>query len=185
MTAWEAGLHFILGWEGGWVDNPLDKGGETFRGIARKDWPKWEGWAVIDAMKASPDFPGSVNFDEGLERLVAEFYRVNFWEKIHGDELPPAAAVALLDCAVNSGVNQGVRLFQASLGLLSDGIVGSVTVKAAHDAGEDALVEFMARRGAFLMDIMAGDPTQKVWALNWARRVFRLGHMLLVEKIGG
>ena len=37
--------------EGGWVNDPNDIGGETYRGISRKFNPKWNGWSVIDEMK--------------------------------------------------------------------------------------------------------------------------------------
>lgn len=37
--------------EGGYVNNPLDQGGETYRGIARNFYPNWAGWAYIDMIK--------------------------------------------------------------------------------------------------------------------------------------
>ena len=27
---------------------PEDRGGETYRGIARRAWPKWAGWKIVD-----------------------------------------------------------------------------------------------------------------------------------------
>lgn len=34
--------------EGGYVNDPDDKGGETYKGIARKFNPDWKGWKIID-----------------------------------------------------------------------------------------------------------------------------------------
>ncbi len=37
--------------EGGYANNPNDKGGETYRGIGRKANPNWKGWGFIDQVK--------------------------------------------------------------------------------------------------------------------------------------
>ena len=34
--------------EGGYANNSADTGGETYAGIARNYWPKWQGWKYID-----------------------------------------------------------------------------------------------------------------------------------------
>jgi len=39
--------------EGGYVNDPVDKGGETYAGIARNIFGSWEGWSIIDAKKIS------------------------------------------------------------------------------------------------------------------------------------
>lgn len=38
--------------EGGYANDPNDLGRETYRGIARAFHPNWEGWAIIDFIKA-------------------------------------------------------------------------------------------------------------------------------------
>ena len=37
--------------EGGYVNDPDDKGGETYKGISRKANPNWAGWISIDQIK--------------------------------------------------------------------------------------------------------------------------------------
>ncbi len=88
-------------------------------------------------------------------------------------------AAAVFDMAVNSGVGTAARLMQVALNVPVDGNVGPVTVKAAHDAGEAGVVEFMARRAKFLHEIMDRDPGQTVWAMNWFRRLFKLANVVL------
>ena len=39
-----------MGHEGGYVDDPADKGGETYKGIARRYNPGWGGWKQIDPL---------------------------------------------------------------------------------------------------------------------------------------
>ncbi len=44
-------LKHTLEFEGGYANDPADRGGETFRGISRKNWPRWSGWDLIDQVK--------------------------------------------------------------------------------------------------------------------------------------
>jgi lysozyme family protein len=179
MNAADVALGFTLGYEGEWVNDPNDRGGETYRGISRVHWPKWAGWAIIDAEKKKDAFPARLVGMSELSELVLDFYRVNFWGPIHGEELPPKMAVALFDFAVNSCPVTAVRMMQIVLRVFVDGDVGPKTVKAAHDAGEGAVIELMARRAKFLHEVMDNDPSQQAWCLNWFRRLFRLANIVL------
>ncbi|MDR1308836.1 MAG: hypothetical protein LBL95_02880 [Deltaproteobacteria bacterium] len=71
--------------EGGYVNDPQDKGGETFRGISRKAHPDWEGWPLIDAAKELVgDTPRAIDRhfenDQEMAAMVSRFYRVNYWQ---------------------------------------------------------------------------------------------------------
>ena len=41
----------LAGFEGGWCNVQGDSGGETYAGIARRYWPDWPGWKLIDGEK--------------------------------------------------------------------------------------------------------------------------------------
>jgi len=175
-----------LGQEGGYANNPADKGGETFRGISRRFHGDWPGWARVDQLKTHPEFPAAAVYDGTLDIMVREFFVVEFWDKVHGDELPEKMAVAVCDFAVNSGPDTAIRFLQITLGVPVDPSsvpieyrVGPKTVKAANDAGEDSVVSYLARRAKFLHEVMDADPTQQVWALNWLRRLFSLSNVVL------
>ena len=78
-----------MGIEGGYVDDPDDRGGETYKGISRKNHPAWEGWEIIDSMK---EMEHSV-FPENLETMIKKiqahpFYIINK-PKIHIVSPPP------------------------------------------------------------------------------------------------
>lgn len=168
-----------LGYEGGYANKAEDKGGETFRGVSRVKHPTNPIWPIVDGLKSQPDFPACANRDHQLFVLVRDFFIQEFWEKIHGDELPEKMAVATFDAAINSGPDRAVRLMQIALGVDADGDVGSKTVKAAFDAGERGVVRALARRAKFLHEIMDNDPTQEVWAMNWFTRMFLLANVVL------
>ena len=83
--------------EAGYANHASDKGGETWRGIARKFWPTWEGWGRIDAAKkvlrlsdvvlqvsakARQQLTTFLDKDADLTTLVAEFYQREFWDRL-------------------------------------------------------------------------------------------------------
>ena len=107
----------VLDLEGGFVNDPDDPGGMTYRGIARRYFPDWTGWSVITAQRQAG---GQIN-DRILDDLVGRFYRVNFWDRFQGDQIKDQAlADELLDQAVNLGVHRAVEHLQRALNALND-----------------------------------------------------------------
>ena len=77
--------------EGGYVLHTVknDRGGQTYAGIARNAWPKWAGWAYIDAGDTPP------------AEMVRGFYRSNFWtplrlEEVQSQDVVMVCAAALI-----------------------------------------------------------------------------------------
>lgn len=66
--------------EGGYLNDPRDHGGETYRGIARNFFPGWEGWKIIDKYSNPPRIirTGTIINDPILEQQVRVFYH-NLW----------------------------------------------------------------------------------------------------------
>lgn len=64
--------------EGGYVNDPNDLGGETYRGISRKYNPGWFGWPVVDQYKNVYQLHKGFT-DQKLDRLAELFYKENFW----------------------------------------------------------------------------------------------------------
>jgi hypothetical protein len=50
--------------EGGYVNDPMDRGLETVRGIYRVSFPNWPGWAIVDLAKTI------VGTSQGLLTLI-------------------------------------------------------------------------------------------------------------------
>ena len=40
-----------LKYEGGYVNDKDDRGGETYRGVSRRYHPNWSGWKIVDEYK--------------------------------------------------------------------------------------------------------------------------------------
>jgi lysozyme family protein len=168
----EIALQFVLEHEGGLVNHPYDRGGLTYRGIARNAWPRWEGWTYIDKGETPP-----------LE-LVRKFYYENFWLPLKCDSLPPPIAIFLFDSAVGSGHVLPTRWLQRAIGAKDDGIIGDETIRKAQQAPPQAVVDSMLRRRILLYDnIVRNDSKQYAFLAGWLRRTMNLTSLIYRQYI--
>jgi len=178
--------------EGGYVNDPVDKGGETHRGVSRRFNPDWPGWKIVDQLKRDHpnDFKKHINDSEELARLAKELYRKRYWAPIRGDEIPDQhIANKVFDTGVNQGVGTSVKYLQDGLNLLNRNQKDYKDIKADGKFGEKtlaALNEFLAleneqpdyllkamnvMQATFYLEIMRKDPTQQRFARGWLNRV--------------
>ena len=151
--------------EGGYVLHTVqgDRGGQTFAGIARNAWPKWEGWAVIDR-GGRPD-----------AETVRRFYRENFWQPVRGDEIDNQdVARTLFDFAVNAGARTAAILAQTVLGVTPDGRPGPKTISALNAIDpEKFILAYALAKLARYRDIVTRDRSQQKFLLGWLNRTLR------------
>lgn len=84
MANFDIAYKISFGNEGGWVNDPNDMGGETYRGIARKYNPKWDGWAYIDSLKPSGVIKTHWT-DAKADELARAFYKAQSWDAMQLD----------------------------------------------------------------------------------------------------
>ena len=165
--------------EGGYVHDEDDSGGETYRGIARNFWPKWGGWVIIDTYKKSSDFPKKwveitrlLAKDKQLNQFVEEFYKTNFWDEVRGDDIVDQGVTNnIYDFAVNSGVSRASRYAQRIVGAVEDGYIGNKSIKAINTYDPDEFIKkFKDAREAFYRRIVANDPSQEKFLDGWLKR---------------
>ena len=120
MADFKSALDHTLQVEGGYVNNPKDLGGETYKGIARKYHPNWGGWKLIDAKKEASCFPRCLSRDQELQDEVSIFYKKNFWDVMSLDAFKSQAiAEEMFDTGVNTGWKKVAKWLQKSLNLLN------------------------------------------------------------------
>jgi lysozyme family protein len=129
MADFKIALNKTLQNEGKYVNDPSDSGGETYCGISRKNFPKWEGWIIIDSYSRI-NFPKCLDQDTKLQGLVSDFYYHNFWlaagcDKLNNQEI----ANHLFDSAVNMGIKPAVKLVQESLFTTVTGVLDKTTIE--------------------------------------------------------
>lgn len=110
--------------EGGYVYDPDDNGGETYAGISRKANPSWSGWKIIDSAKKKQGFPKSLANNAELIQLAKNLYRKNYWNPILGDRIKnQKVANELYDFGVNAGVAQSIKLSQRQYRMKETGVM--------------------------------------------------------------
>ncbi|MDR1489840.1 MAG: hypothetical protein LBS65_05045 [Desulfovibrio sp.] len=154
--------------EGEYADNPEDDGGETYRGVSRNNWPEWEGWPVIDAIKgngggARKHVNATAAQNSRLQDAVREFYRKNFWTPTACLSKAPALRAKIFNFGVNAGLKRAFATLQRAINLCradegkaelatrvplrEDGLLGPASRAALEEIlrerGEDVLIDAM------------------------------------------
>ena len=123
MANYKEAISKVLKHEGGYVNDPADKGGETYKGISRKNWKAWSGWKIIDNSKSLANFPKCLYVNTLLNEYVIDFYKRNFWVPIGGDSIKDQSiANILMDAAVLEGIKPAVKRAQRIVGINQTGI---------------------------------------------------------------
>lgn len=180
MDNFEKSLSFVFGNEGGYSNNPHDRGGETNLGITQ---------STLDRARCQiPDLPSSVR--DLTRAQAAEIYRVLYWEKSKADMLPYPLCTLHFDAAVNHGVGGAAKLLQrtvndyatkASLDVRVDvdGAVGPKTLAALCQCLElkdnvPLICEiYCNEREKFYRSIVENNPSQAKFLRGWLNRLER------------
>lgn len=149
MADFNEAIKIVLDHEGGYVNSVHDKGGETYKGIARNRHPEWNGWESIDEAKDRENFPKNLESISYLQKMIIDFYFNEFWMKINCHDIrSQKIANKLMDISVLTGIKPAAVCLQRALfscGALeklsfADGVVGSKTLAAMNNLAEYVLL---------------------------------------------
>lgn len=189
MADFKEAFDITMGHEGGYVNDPDDAGGETYRGISRKYNPSWTGWVLIDDCKR---FEFSMEEclkmkGDAMDRQVENFYKDKYWDCWWGDDISSQEiANEMFDTGVNMGTGRAVKFLQQSLNYLNrngrlfsdiveDGDFGNNTMRAFNSLPESdhhtLFIMMNVLQGQHYMNYMSKSPTQEKYARGWFKRV--------------
>ncbi len=167
----------LLKHEGGWVDNPADRGGKTNMGITFRTFQR-------TAQKILGIKPTVKNLKNLTKEQAAKIYRAEYWNKIKGDDIPQQElANIMFDFAVNSGPTTAAKYLQMVLKELGaniqvDGSIGPNTLKALNETDPKEVYRlYKKRRIDFYKKIVKRDPSQKVFLKGWLKRIHSFPEM--------
>jgi len=163
----------LINREGGYVNDPNDRGGPTKWGITQKTLSRY--------LKR----PASIDEVRNLEKQQAEeIYDREYLSEPRIDLLPYSLIDPVFDCAVHSGPRKAIILLQdvlnqvadeTGLPVIVDGILGPGTRAAAIAA--DRLMggylrnAYCDHRLAFIKDTVRSDPSQVRFLRGWINRI--------------
>jgi len=154
MAQFEKAITKVLKSEGGYVNDPKDKGGETNFGISKRAYP-----------------------NEDIKNLTVqrakELYKRDYWDAIKGDDIVSnEVAYELFDTAVNMGSRTSVKIAQLCLGVEADGVIGAKTVTALNlMEPETFILKFKMAKIARYVYICKKNPDNKKFFFGWINRV--------------
>jgi lysozyme family protein len=162
----------VLRNEGGYVNDPDDPGGETYKGVSRKIWSAWDGWLLVDFYKRRNGFPANLETDNELQEKVKDFYRINYWDKLRATDIEDdAVAASVFDFAVNAGISTSASLAQMVAGAKVDGFIGRETLTKINNAeAEHFLATFTVAKVARYINIVKKRPVSRKYFYGWVCR---------------
>lgn len=193
----------LLKTEGGFVDDPADRGGATKYGISLR-FLKAEGAFDEDGdgiAEFDIDMDGDIDGADIRRLTVADarvLYRKCFWDRIEADRLPRPLGEMVFDQAVNGGLVAARKLLQRAINtclirasniasrpalLHTDGVLGEVTWSALRwvllrstNLGMPALAQaYREAAEERYRNIVFRNPSQKRFLNGWVRRARELG----------
>ena len=148
----ERAMTFVRAAEGGYYNHPNDPGGETMYGITKRDYPK------LDIKNLSREKADDIFFHD-------------YWELSVAEKLPEPAYISYFDSVVNTGRKQSNKFLQRALGVVADGVVGPVTLKAAEKADPLKLANnIIDQRQTFYVNLSDSKPKLRVFLKGWTNR---------------
>ena len=169
MSRFEECLAFVLEREGGYCNDPSDRGGATNCGVTQS---VYDDYRTRAGRNRQP-----VHGISGVE--VADIYRTRYWKTVRGDQLPRPVDLVVFDAAVNHGPRQAILFLQRAVGADDDGAIGPQTINAvlADDkAGlsKSVALAIIGQRREFYKRLAAKDATQQRFLKGWNNRLDHL-----------
>jgi|SRR6185436_9378479 len=167
MADFNKAIPITLQWEGGYVNNPNDPGGETNRGI------------ILSVWKKNAHLCGCVGTSDELKKITEDqakvIYKAIFWNGILGDEIiRQDIANQVFDTYVNCGSAAIVMLQHVlnkhAAGLVADGIFGQKTLDALNSCEFEIAHEYKAARIAYYQWLPTVNPKLSIFLAGWLRR---------------
>lgn len=167
MADFEKAIIKTLAYEGGYVNDPADPGGETNYGITKRT-------AIAHGYNGP--------MKELPLKVANEIYEKSYWIRNKLDQIESQEiAEYLFDIAVNSGSRTAGKMVQRIINLLEggnlltvDGEIGPLTVDKINEWSRKRVRELMVclrgERYCLYRDIVNNTPSQRKFLIGWLRR---------------
>lgn len=162
MADYKILVPFLLKFEGGIVDDPLDSGGFTNKGVTLKTYR-----TIYGQEKTKQDLINITDEEWGY------IFKIYYWDKMKADFIKSqSVANMIVDWAFNAGVGTVSKKIQSIVGAKIDGCIGNQTIALINLCDAEELFEQIKEaRKKFYKSIVERNPTQKKFLKGWLNRV--------------
>jgi lysozyme family protein len=179
MESFNAALLRTKEFEGGWSNDPHDRGGATKYGVTHATWAAWLRNPASFKFGKLPESVADISWN-----MAVPLYRALYWDTCRCSELlDDALAARVFDFAVNSGTGRAVKSLQQAFNrikpdewneLKEDGVIGPITVQAINRASSKyeaaMLASYNYSRAKFFESIVQNNPSQRRFLRGWFQR---------------
>lgn len=184
MDACDFAINQSLGLEGGYSDNPADRGGRTNCGITEKTFQ--------DALRRGI-ISGTDDISKITKAQITAIYKTDYWNALKLNDIRDIdIAAEIFDTAVNSGTGKAALLAQLALEYLgerlqTDGVMGPATINLLNKwCSKDPRALFVALNGMQFIHYVAivdksiieeitkrvkSDASQMAFSRGWTKRI--------------
>ena len=152
-------VEVVLKHEGGYVNDPVDPGGETNMGISKRAYPY-------------------LNIKELTKKDARDIYFKDYWLKAKCSKLPEELRMIYFDMVVNMGRSRAVKILQKAItakGVKTavDGGIGPQTISNALKSGlePDRLRSYRVK---YYADLIGRKPKLEKYWFGWYRRALQV-----------
>lgn len=155
-------MPFILKWEGGFVNDPLDRGGATNKGVTIGTFRQFYGKdATVEQLRNITD------------QQWLHIFKNGYWDRFRADEIKSQSVANIcVDWAWGSGPVTAAKRVQQLLGVKVDGIVGLKTLAAINRMDAKSLFyAIKSARLSFVYGIVEQSHSQARFLKGWCNRI--------------
>ena len=178
LDNWQKAFNSVLRYEGGYVNDPLDMGGETNLGITKSTLTKAIREGIVNP---------SVTVRTLKKSDAEKIYKAYYWDKMYCDDYETPIDHIIFDSVVNHGIKGGSRIVQRAvnsmgiegISLVVDGIFGKLSREAidrlcALEETTKLAKMILIKRKSYYDDIIANKPSQAKFRRGWYNRINNL-----------
>lgn len=126
MARLEPALQKVLGWEGGFANDPDDSGGPTMKGVTIATYKEY-------CRRKGRPVPTVNDLKKITNAEILDLADLLYWSKIRGNEIKNQSIADLcFDCVWGSGTGY-IKVIQKVLGVTVDGIFGPASLNALNN----------------------------------------------------
>ena len=146
-------INIILWAEGGYVNDPVDPGGETNMGITKRNYP-------------------DLDIKNITRNQAIEIYFRDYWSKMNLKNINNENAILqIFDAGVNTGTRTAIKLAQKLVGAYADGVVGDQTTGMINDFPVDFVRIYKCERIKYYLALTRRKPVLNKFLNGWITRV--------------
>lgn len=151
-------FHRLMKYEGGYVNDPDDPGGETKFGISKRSYPR------LDIKNLTED-------------QAAEIYHRDYYIPLNiAAFVNERTAWQVFDFGVNAGVRRSAEMIQRLVGAFPDGIVGKETLEKINNYSDKypLHINFMAERMKYYLMLTERNKRNMKFLKGWLLRTLEV-----------